>query len=289
MSVRGSTSLGATPELSSSRSSPLTTSASLAEFPTDHSTDPSASRATISSLLDQLTELHDRQQKERVTEWDAFLAHRAKVRITAVESRKGSAEMIWGSGLVGFDELQGKKGDQEDKKTFARLVRRGIPLVYRNDIWAGEWAFSPRLFSDLTSRVESHELMLRSECSGARDTKVPGEYAEILRTHAGEPSPVQAEIEKDVTRTFPGNLFFGELRSSVILLELTQRQEAMARVCQNYGTYSLRTPGQWTSAGYLPELIFPRHNPAIGYCQGMNMLAATLLLTHSDEGELSFL
>lgn len=39
---------------------------------------------------------------------------------------------------------------------------------------------------------------------------VPGEYAEILDKHSEEDSPVLAEIEKDVSRTFPGNVFFGE-------------------------------------------------------------------------------
>ncbi len=38
---------------------------------------------------------------------------------------------------------------------------------------------------------------------------VPGEYAEILAVHADDKSPVLGEIEKDVSRTFPGNIFFG--------------------------------------------------------------------------------
>jgi hypothetical protein len=40
---------------------------------------------------------------------------------------------------------------------------------------------------------------------------VPGEYAEIQSVHRQDTSPFIAEIEKDVTRTFPGNVFFGEL------------------------------------------------------------------------------
>lgn len=50
---------------------------------------------------------------------------------------------------------------------------------------------------------------LTAECSGAKDALVPGEYAEILAVHANDVSPVLAEIEKDVSRTFPGNVFFG--------------------------------------------------------------------------------
>lgn len=39
---------------------------------------------------------------------------------------------------------------------------------------------------------------------------VPGEYAEIQTVHRDDTSPFLAEIEKDVTRTFPGNIYFGE-------------------------------------------------------------------------------
>jgi hypothetical protein len=38
---------------------------------------------------------------------------------------------------------------------------------------------------------------------------VPGEYAEIQNVHRDDASPFLGEIEKDVTRTFPGNVFFG--------------------------------------------------------------------------------
>jgi hypothetical protein len=47
------------------------------------------------------------------------------------------------------------------------------------------------------------------ECSGATDMMVPGEYAEIQNVHRDDTSPFLGEIEKDVTRTFPGNVFFG--------------------------------------------------------------------------------
>lgn len=41
---------------------------------------------------------------------------------------------------------------------------------------------------------------------------VPGEYAEIQNVHQNDTSPFVSEIEKDVTRTFPGNVFFGTPR-----------------------------------------------------------------------------
>ena len=136
-----------------------------------------ASRATVSSLLDQLTEIHDRQQSERLVEWDSFLRKHAKS--TASADGK-TADARAGVGIFGPG---GQSLKAEDYKAFRRLVRKGIPLSYRSELWA--------------------------ECSGAKEFAVPGEYSEILVTHAGETSPVLTEIEKDVGRTFPGNVFFG--------------------------------------------------------------------------------
>jgi hypothetical protein len=115
--------------------------------------------------------------------------------------------------VVSLAGTQSKSG-QEEYRLFQRLVRRGIPIPYRADVWA--------------------------ECSGARDLLVPGEYAEILAVHRDDYSPVMAEIEKDVGRTFPGNVFFG---------------------------------GDGPGVAKLRRLLvaYSWHNPAVGYCQGMNV------------------
>ncbi|WVR07341.1 hypothetical protein IAU60_004382 [Kwoniella sp. DSM 27419] len=229
VSARGSSSLQ--PGISASATT-TSLSASLAHtsVPVNSPPNASASRLTISSLLDQLTEIHDRQQQDRQKGWDAFLRRRARHRATASTSSNhhhGSDDLRWGSELIGIGQMGlNGKGGQEDWKMFTRLVRKGIPLKYRSDVWA--------------------------ECSGAKDLLVPGEYAEILTVHRDDPSPVQNDIEKDVSRTFPGNVFFGGDGPGVAKLR---------RVLTAYS---------W-------------HNPAVGYCQGMNMLAATLLLTHTDE------
>lgn len=177
-----------------------------------------ASRLTVSSLLDQLTEIHDRQQKTRTAEWDAFLRKRV---------RRGKDVGV--SGAIGaIIHLQGATGKagQDEYNKFLRLVRRGIPIEYRSDVWA--------------------------ESCGARDSIVPGEYAEILSVHKEDQSAVMVDIDKDVGRTFPGNVFFG---------------------------------GDGPGVGKLRRVLvaYSWHNPAVGYCQGMNMLAATLLLTYTDE------
>ena len=81
-----------------------------------------ASRLIVSSLLDQLTEIHDQHEKDRTEEWDIFLRKRNKTR---------KPEDI---GLVGVNEMV---DGTEERKAFARLIRGGIPLAYRSDVWAG--------------------------------------------------------------------------------------------------------------------------------------------------------
>jgi hypothetical protein len=200
ISVRGASSLGA------ESTSPPSAGAS---------TSTKASRLTVSSLLDQLTDIHDKQQKLRTTEWDNFLRRRTRKRTSS--ERRGAMQDVGVSGAIaGVVALAGtqSKTGQEEYRLFQRLVRRGIPIPYRADVWA--------------------------ECSGARDLLVPGEYSEILAVHKDDYSPVMAEIEKDVGRTFPGNVFFGGDGPGVAKLR---------RVLVAYA---------W-------------HNPAVGYCQGMNV------------------
>ncbi|WVQ76837.1 hypothetical protein IAR50_006511 [Cryptococcus sp. DSM 104548] len=221
VSARGSSSLrsNVSPIAPTSSGAPPLSASLSQPASNDESFSASASRATVSSLLDRLTELHDRQQKERIAEWDAFLKKRNK-------RRTGDKDQRWTAGLIGISQMGLSNQGQEDYKSFARLVRKGLPLKYRGDIWA--------------------------ECSGAKDLMVPGEYSEILAVHKDFESPVLAEIEKDVSRTFPGNVFFG---------------------------------GDGPGVGKLRRVLvaYSWYNSAVGYCQGMNMLAATLLLTLTDE------
>jgi hypothetical protein len=135
VSARGSASLHSQVDqpaaITSSSSSRSPNSTSLA-LPVD--TVPSttnSSRTTVSSLLDRLTTLHDSQQKERKREWDTFLRHRKTKTKTKISSRSDTIDN--GPGTLGISQM----GRGEEWKAFAKLVRAGIPLAYRSDIWAG--------------------------------------------------------------------------------------------------------------------------------------------------------
>ncbi|RKP26648.1 rab-GTPase-TBC domain-containing protein, partial [Syncephalis pseudoplumigaleata] len=95
------------------------------------------------------------------------------------------------------------------------------------------------------------------ECSGAYDIRQPGYYRRLLDTHTDEVSSFMTQIELDVHRTMPDNIFFGGDGPGVCKLR---------RVLTAYS---------W-------------HNPAIGYCQGMNVMAATLLLVFPTSEENAF-
>ena len=89
-------------------------------------------------------------------------------------------ELSHSEGLIGFAQL-GLSTNRDERREFDRLVRAGIPLVYRSKVWL--------------------------ECSGGMEMKEPGLFRDLLA--AEDSGGVLAEIEKDVGRTMPLNVFFG--------------------------------------------------------------------------------
>lgn len=89
--------------------------------------------------------------------------------------------------------------------------------------------------------------------SGAlfRSAIKPGYYKSLLDEHAGQSSQAMTEIEKDLDRSFPEHPFY-------------QTQEGIDSLRNVLTAYSWR-------------------NPAIGYCQSMNIVAALLLLYTDEE------
>jgi hypothetical protein len=87
-----------------------------------------------------------------------------------------------------------------------------------------------------------------SECSGASAMRIPGYYDDLVHDIGGsEPDPsVVSQIDMDIRRTLTDNVFFR------------------------------KGPG----VGKLKEVLlaYSRRNPEVGYCQGMNLIAGSLLL-----------
>ncbi|KAL9061291.1 MAG: hypothetical protein Q9162_000165 [Coniocarpon cinnabarinum] len=84
-----------------------------------------------------------------------------------------------------------------------------------------------------------------AECSGALSSRVPGYYDEMVRTTSHDEVIVQ-QIAMDIPRTLTDNIYF-------------RQGDGMAKLSEVLLAYSLR-------------------NPEVGYCQGMNLITANLLL-----------
>lgn len=163
---------------------------------------------TVRNLIAQLVDLHDQRQNAQRKEWDSFLKRRGNSRKTASSSggrgamSSGGAgvaaflglgtaveeeELAHNDGLVGFAEL-GLPALRDERREFVRLIRNGIPLVYRSKVWL--------------------------ECSGGLEMREPGVFADLL-AQSDDGSGVLPEIEKDIGRTMPLNIFFGRTGAGV--------------------------------------------------------------------------
>lgn len=161
----------------------------------------------IRSMLQQLTDLHDVKQDSRKRAWDVFIRQRNKARSRLASSVGSNAnqssnnntssaaallgfdlneasvneeELDHSNGLIGFNEM-GYTLSRDERRDLERLIREGVPLLYRAKIWL--------------------------ECSGALEMMEPGVFGDLL--NGKEERSVEAEIEKDVGRTMPLNVFFG--------------------------------------------------------------------------------
>jgi hypothetical protein len=84
-----------------------------------------------------------------------------------------------------------------------------------------------------------------AECSGAAALRIPGYYEDIVNDGEDDPT-IATQIQMDITRTLTDNIFF---RTGPGVQKL---QEVL--------------------------LAYSRRNPEVGYCQGMNLITACLLL-----------
>lgn len=180
------------------------------------------------ALLDQLTELHDNLQSERVLKWNDFLRRVRAERSVASTERSGNnapeADLVNGE-LVGIATLGRSSKTKAKYIHFKSLVLAGIPVSLRPKIWA--------------------------ESSGASSLRIPGYYEDLVARSQSDSemeADIVTQIKADVKRTLRDNVFFRDPDAPGV-----QRLEELLRA------YSL-------------------HNPRIGYCQGMNLITASLLL-----------
>lgn len=90
-----------------------------------------------------------------------------------------------------------------------------------------------------------HRPKVWAECSGASALRVPGYYEELITNGVDDPI-ILTQIQMDINRTLTDNVYFRKGPGVVKLNEVL--------------------------------LAYSRRNPEVGYCQGMNLITASLLL-----------
>ncbi|KAJ5783240.1 hypothetical protein N7457_005014 [Penicillium paradoxum] len=193
----------------------------------------------VKLLLEQLTELHDTLQRDRTVRWNEFLRKvRAERRKEGEAAAAAAAAATSDRSLAAFHTPEVSLADGE--------VVGIAGLGNKGKVGRAKW----REFRLLV--LGGIPVVLRaktwSECSGASAMRIPGYYDDLVHGVGGcNPDPsVIAQIDMDIRRTLTDNVFFR------------------------------KGPG----VGKLKEVLlaYSRRNPEVGYCQGMNLIAGSLLL-----------
>ena len=169
----------------------------------------------LQSKLLSLADNYDKNKKHGSIQWDEFIK-----KITLLDDdNHDDLLVIKGESITHYKHLYNE---------LSRLVRQfGIPMSLRPKIW--------------------------SELCGAKSLRNPTEYYTLLHDESLVNAEAESQIELDLYRTMPYNVFFKD-----------------------------NGPGLDKLQNVL--IAFSRKYPHVGYCQGMNFLVGNLLLVyHNDE------
>ncbi|GAA6023964.1 hypothetical protein JCM10207_008645 [Rhodosporidiobolus poonsookiae] len=233
---------------------------------TTSGTGPQSMRA----LLAQLRTMTDAVEKTQQEAWDIFIRRRqAKLAKLKRREREEAAE----AATKGKGKSKRKPGGDERERPKTLFLAQGEEMDVQDgegeEVWTSEnlvgvaqmgtegkgkkedWAE----FKELVRKGVpiAYRPKIWGECSSANEAREPGVYQELLAQPETE-AEMQClkQIDMDCHRTFPTNVFFAG---------------------NGPGVAKLRNV----------LVAYSRRNPKIGYCQGMNNLVATLLLTHPTE------
>ena len=230
------------------------------------------------------------EEAERATRWDAFLAQKRDDNGNDDDARDGARTL---DALVRVLDARAARGSGDDaseesdeERELRALVAGGVPMALRGRCWqifarvkerrrdgvfrellvaAGESASAEVLETkdrkedgDENGDEEDAVERVLASLVDATCTAVPDDGSRTaVRDDASDSTPctavspdatfrrVRKQIDKDLPRTFPGHPLLDGIG-----------RDALRRVLCAYAL----------------------HNPAVGYCQGMNFLAALLLL-----------
>ncbi|GAA6061569.1 hypothetical protein JCM10212_001101 [Sporobolomyces blumeae] len=223
---------------------------------------------SMRALLSQLRTMSDTVEKTQQAEWDAFIRKRqaklAKLKQQQqldvakdagtngkAKGRGGKKERpktIWGAHALAEEKADVAGGPREEtwSEDLVGIAQMGTEGKSKKEDW--------NEFKDLVRKgiPISYRPKIWGECSSANEAREPGVYQELLFSPREDEHQCLKQIDMDCPRTFPTNVFFA---------------------------------GNGPGVAKLHNVLvaYSRRNPKIGYCQGMNNIVATLLLTHPAE------
>ncbi|OHF02350.1 TBC domain-containing protein [Colletotrichum orchidophilum] len=193
----------------------------------------------VKLLLQHMGDLHDSLQRDKAARWNEFLR-----KVRAERKRDGEAAAAAAAALA--------------EARFERPAMTIPEAAIADGELIGITGLGNKGKVGRAKRSELRNLVLGgipvnlrakvwSECSGATTLRVPGYYQDIIARPDEDDDPLAvSQIDMDINRTLTDNIFFR------------------------------KGPG----VSKLKEVLkaYARRNPEVGYCQGMNLIAANLLL-----------
>ncbi|KAM7192877.1 TBC1 domain family member 2A [Naviculisporaceae sp. PSN 640] len=214
--------------------------------PSQSSSMPSATLAKeeaepVRVLLEHLSQLHDALQQERTVRWNDFLR---KVRASRKKEGETAAAAAAAAAEARFQRAtavmpETRLNDGELIGVASLGIQGKVGRAKANE-------FKSLILGGIPVRYRAK---IWSECSGAKGLRVPGYYEDLVNRPSNEElddPQVVAQIKADITRTLTDNIFFRKGPGVQKLNEIL--------------------------------LAYSRRNPEVGYCQGMNLVTANLLL-----------
>ncbi|KAI0974993.1 rab-GTPase-TBC domain-containing protein [Xylaria arbuscula] len=224
---------------------PASTTAALnSDHPTPESEEASATLVyedvePVKLLLKQLSDVHDALQREKSIRWNEFLR-----KVRAERKREGEAAAAAAAAAAEARFQKAPVMIPEAKLTDGETI--GIAdLGMKGKVGRAKWSEFRSLV--LGGIPVANRPKVWAECSGALSKRIPGYYESLVSKSSVEDDPtVISQIDMDVHRTLTDNIFF-------------RRGPGVAKLSEVLRAYA-------------------RRNPEVGYCQGMNLITANLLL-----------
>ncbi|KAH6713810.1 rab-GTPase-TBC domain-containing protein [Leptodontidium sp. MPI-SDFR-AT-0119] len=216
-----------------------TMSKPVAPEPTPSADLPQEDTEPVKILLKQLGELHDSLQQAKTPRWNDFLR-----KVRAERKRDGEAAAAALAATVDKGAHRPIAIMPEATLTDGEMI--GVAgLGNKGKVGRAKWNEFKALV--LGGIPVAYRAKIWAECSGAVALRIPGYYEDLVAQKNDDDDPaIVAQIQMDINRTLTDNIFFRKGPGVVKLNEVL--------------------------------LAYSRRNKEVGYCQGMNLITACLLL-----------